>query len=526
MIENLNAKHFANDCRTKDYKDPPEDRFYKDISDDPEKPKMKFLTRDCVQWIAGNFFIEFIGEEIFVYAGKLWQPIKKQQLMGFISDLIPGCIDSIRARGEIFEMLRVTKIFAETENSKNSLNFENGVLADKDNTDSFISHDIPETNAGFFHFSIFNFRFDLKADPVRFKKYIYEMLEGRIESEAEAKIIQNFLGSTLADNCKQRCCLWLNGIVGKNGKGVMTNLLHYIFGSYCKACDLKEFEHRFGLWGAENLKLITVPEVSKKSSLDDSRFKALISGDYISVEQKRGEIKTISPKLKILACSNHLPYLTAVDMAMDARIRLIDLKNSFEGREDKELLEKLIKEAPGIFNWLHDGYDQLVYDKYNIGETEEMKISKAKWFNREDSVWLYMSELSWTDKSILKKMEKSAGNQYEWKIDAVSLWKDYQGFCSQEHIRTIPKRHNFNESVKSYLGCPDPEIGKEEGEYQCPDAEPGTGNRLEFKKIWKILEKKKIVTGFEVNDSIVKKRRKISESIKSVREVVLHEYSN
>jgi putative DNA primase/helicase len=57
--------------------------------------------------------------------------------------------------------------------------------------------------------------------------------------------------------------------------------------------------------------------------------------------------------------SNELPRLTDSSGALASRFVVLTMRNSFLGREDLGLYDKLAAELPGIFNWSLAGYDRL-----------------------------------------------------------------------------------------------------------------------------------------------------------------------
>ncbi|MGV7240926.1 hypothetical protein [Caballeronia sp. M23-90] len=57
--------------------------------------------------------------------------------------------------------------------------------------------------------------------------------------------------------------------------------------------------------------------------------------------------------------SNELPRLNDASGALSSRFVIVTLQNSFLGKEDHGLKDRLLGELPGIFNWAIQGWRDL-----------------------------------------------------------------------------------------------------------------------------------------------------------------------
>jgi putative DNA primase/helicase len=64
-------------------------------------------------------------------------------------------------------------------------------------------------------------------------------------------------------------------------------------------------------------------------------------------------------QVRFLILSNELPGIADASGALASRFVLLTLENSFYGKEDLDLADKLIGELPGILNWSLRGLDRL-----------------------------------------------------------------------------------------------------------------------------------------------------------------------
>jgi putative DNA primase/helicase len=85
-----------------------------------------------------------------------------------------------------------------------------------------------------------------------------------------------------------------------------------------------------------------------------------ISGeDSLTVNRKHIPQWTGRLGTRFLILTNELPRFLDASGALAGRFVILTLKESFYGKEDVRLEEKLIRELPGILNWALDGLDRL-----------------------------------------------------------------------------------------------------------------------------------------------------------------------
>ena len=85
-----------------------------------------------------------------------------------------------------------------------------------------------------------------------------------------------------------------------------------------------------------------------------------ISGeDALTIDRKNLEPVTCKLPTRMMILSNELPRLGDSSGALAGRMILLRLRESFYGREDHGLTEKLLKELPGILNWAIAGWIRL-----------------------------------------------------------------------------------------------------------------------------------------------------------------------
>ena len=85
-----------------------------------------------------------------------------------------------------------------------------------------------------------------------------------------------------------------------------------------------------------------------------------ISGeDGITIDRKHIGAWTGQLLTRFLILSNELPRIADASAALASRFILLTQRESFIGREDKQLTDRLVAELPGILNWSLEGWDRL-----------------------------------------------------------------------------------------------------------------------------------------------------------------------
>ena len=85
------------------------------------------------------------------------------------------------------------------------------------------------------------------------------------------------------------------------------------------------------------------------------RLLSITGEDAITVDRKFRDAWTGRLQTRFLILSNELPRLADASGALAARFIVLVLTNSFYGREDLGLSDRLLTELPGILNWSYCG---------------------------------------------------------------------------------------------------------------------------------------------------------------------------
>lgn len=173
-----------------------------------------------------------------------------------------------------------------------------------------------------------------------------------------------------------------------SGKSTWTNVLTSAIGeehvsneSLQRLADDKHATAQLeGAW------LNTCMDLDRVSPRGLGRLKQLASGDGVTVERKYATpYSTVLPAKHVFA-ANDLPDLPREDEAFHERALHVIFPRTVPRRDrDPDLADKLQEEAPGILNWMLEGYARLMEQSRFTGE-RSLEDKEALWRAHGDSV--------------------------------------------------------------------------------------------------------------------------------------------
>lgn len=200
-------------------------------------------------------------------------------------------------------------------------------------------------------------QFDPKAECPNWLSFLHEVFDG---DEERIKALQQWFGYNLiADNRHHKMAL----LIGppRSGKGTTLAVMSAMLGKHnISNSSLAALGGRFGLEPLVGrlAALIDEGHLGKFSdtSLILERLKAISGGSEQTVDRKGvAALSSVSLKVRFTIAVNELPRLSDSSAAMRSRLLVIPFFNTFEGREDVGLVERLLTEVPGITNWALSG---------------------------------------------------------------------------------------------------------------------------------------------------------------------------
>lgn len=172
--------------------------------------------------------------------------------------------------------------------------------------------------------------------------------------------IQRAFGYSLTGKCDEEVFFLLVG-TGRNGKGTLVNTFSAILGDYADNLSFSSLEaSKHGQAGGAaspdiaklvNKRFVSASETTDGRQINEARIKTITGRDPITARFLYGKEFTFEPDFKLWLSVNHLPRVHDDSAGFWSRPHQVPFEQSYEGREDRTLKDRLIDEAEGILAW-------------------------------------------------------------------------------------------------------------------------------------------------------------------------------
>lgn len=369
------------------------------------------------------------NKEYFAYNGKYWKLYSEESVERDVA---------VSMRGRDFPMstinntITAVKRFAvkdEFRPSRTKIAFQNGVidLAGWDDgmvTPELVPHDQKHRST-----SMLEFNFDPEAQCPTWLSF----LNSTLESDAQRlRLLKQWIGYNLVWDYRYQKMMLMAG-ESRSGKGVIVNtVMKALVGLDCFAgTSLSNLAGDFGLEQLVHAKTAIIGDAHHGQRDRIGRAKETLlnvtGNDLVAVNRKnKGEI-TCQVPARITMLANELPRFSDGYDALGNRYLVLPFNLSFAGREDVNLPDKLKKELPGIFNWALEGLLDLALS----GKFCEPEASETK----KEEIRMHQNPVAFFEKSFMR----SAGGDFDQKVEVDQLYYAYESFCRQIDMRPLNK---------------------------------------------------------------------------------------
>ncbi len=252
--------------------------------------------------------------------------------------------------------------------------------------------------------STIQFQFDYDPSnnnhPV-FDKYIKDLctkFDDRTD-EDEIKIIQEYMGFLISNESMQKIktALVLWSRLGNSGKSVLIRLISSLFGmDRVASIKLRELtvDNRFILGTLPECRLIVCGDESNSNVDDSSIFKSLTGGDPVKIEPKGKQGYSYIYRGGFVIACNGLPCFTDdKGEHLFNRLTIIPCEHHItEDIKDADLDRKLQNELPAIVNWMLEGLNRLIDNKFVFSKSKSSTMSKEEYRMQMDNVYRFIVE--------------------------------------------------------------------------------------------------------------------------------------
>ena len=197
-------------------------------------------------------------------------------------------------------------------------------------------------------------------DPEASSETWEDFLTATLPDEEVRRFLQRVVGLSLVGRVIEHVLPILTGS-GRNGKGTFVRTVANALGDYAIETEpdlfmARERAHPTGLLDLRGVRFATCQETDAGRRLDVAVVKRLTGGDTIRARRMRQDYIEFTPSHQPFLITNHLPKVPADDPALWARLLVVPFDQSFLGREDRGLEERLAKDLPAVLAWAVAGW--------------------------------------------------------------------------------------------------------------------------------------------------------------------------
>lgn len=176
-------------------------------------------------------------------------------------------------------------------------------------------------------------------------------------------LLQRWFGYMLSADTGHQKLLLLIG-PKRSGKGTIARIMTSLLGKANVAGpSLSDFSHQFGLAQLIGRRAAIIGDARMSARSDQGeiagRLLSITGEDVLTIDRKHREPWIGTLPTRIVICSNELPRLQDASGALSSRFLILQMEQSFYGKEDRGLSERIERELPGILRWSLDGWDAL-----------------------------------------------------------------------------------------------------------------------------------------------------------------------
>jgi putative DNA primase/helicase len=175
--------------------------------------------------------------------------------------------------------------------------------------------------------------------------------------------LQDWLGYLLTPDTRQQKILLLVG-PKRSGKGTIGRVIRGLLGpDNVAGPTLSSLGTNFGLWPllGKTAAIISDARLSGRSDAATVTERLLtISGeDSVTIDRKNLTPVTVKLPTRLIILTNELPRLGDASGALTGRMIVLRLCESWYGKEDVNLTDRLLGELPGVLLWAIGGWQRL-----------------------------------------------------------------------------------------------------------------------------------------------------------------------
>ena len=335
---------------------------------------------------------------------------------------------------------------------------------------------------------------------LQFMKEIFTDDEGKMDFEA-MELLQEWFGYCFTSDTSRHKFMTLVG-PPRAGKGLIAKILEAILGSSSTGSfDFRSISGDFGLEGMQN-KLLAISHDVRDMTGEINRvldvFLRMTAGDVMAIQRKGKTSIEIPFPAKMMILTNTVPEFRDAAGAVMSRMLVVQLQNSFVGRENVGLIDELKAELPGIVRWGLQGLQRLMQKgRFTVPESEAeirqeiLEASSPLHVFAKDCLvfdhraatskdWLYEEYKAWCTDNGFKLPKSKPGFYREFKMCFAGLFSQRQSSPGAGRVYYLSGVALVKDPHKFDYSSGNPPKGSEEAEKNYSEASPQPVNDIPF----------------------------------------------
>ena len=231
------------------------------------------------------------------------------------------------------------------------------------------------------------YRYDPEQKYKEWSIFMDSIMNGRKDY---IKLLQEFAGYTLLNNCRFQKALMLYG-EGSNGKSLFLKIISAVLGAtkfdrgYVSHVEPSKLGKDFRLMPFKDAWLNASSDADNELYGAEATLKRIIAGEHCEDSYKHKDPFDFPTRTKLMMCCNRYPNVKDTSVGFMRRFLIVDFPMNYvdpedvkEGTYDRpidiDLEDKLMKELPGIFNWMLEGLQRLLKQNGFTKVSSEQKL--------------------------------------------------------------------------------------------------------------------------------------------------------
>lgn len=242
--------------------------------------------------------------------------------------------------------------------------FANGGIDIDAATDTDEPPELLEVGPEYFNEVVLPYEFDPEAKCPLWLQTLKDILPKTGNTDRRRRVLQEYMGYSLLQDCHFQKFLVLLGD-GGNGKSTVTETWEALLGEdNVSTVRLDELGQRFRAWALRGKLANFSGELPYLGQINESQLKRLVSGEPVDVDRKNRDPVKLRSFAKLIVNTNDLPQIRDPTPATWDRMIVMPFDVRVRGThaEDKDRVQKLRSELPGIFLWSLKGLRRLLHN--------------------------------------------------------------------------------------------------------------------------------------------------------------------